>query len=130
MPEDDNYGVYFYCNHRLIQKEVKTRDVGYFVPAEAGVPHPDISLCRAIVRLEGPAKGMPWTSNKSAINFDHPVFRALRPTLIELTAHFSKLSRRFRDDWASNVIQYDTQEPLMNSPISNCGNCLATEPRL
>src|SRR5215469_4837550 len=75
IPEEDNYGVYFYCNHRLIQKEVKTRDVGYFVSAEAGVPHPDISLCRTIVQIEGPALGMPWTSNKAAINFGHSVFQ-------------------------------------------------------
>src|SRR5258708_21417120 len=94
--EEKNGGFYFCCNRRLIEKEVKTREVGYFVSNEAGVPHPDISLCRAIVRLEGPAKGMPWTSNKSGINFDHAVFRTLRPTLIDLTAHFSKLSRRFK----------------------------------
>lgn len=31
-----------------IEKEVKTREVGYFVSNEAGVPHPDISLCRAL----------------------------------------------------------------------------------
>lgn len=110
VPEEDNYGVYFYCNRRLIQKEVKTRDVGYFVSAEAGVPHPDVSLCRAIVRIKGPAVGMPWTSNKSGINFGHPVFQALRPTLIDLVAHFSKLSRRFKDDWGRNVVQYDTGE--------------------
>jgi hypothetical protein len=110
VAEEDNYGVYFYCNHRLIEKEVKTREVGYFVSNEAGVPHPDISLCRAMVRLEGPAKGMPWTSNKSGINFDHPVFRALRPTLIDLTSHFSKLSRRFKEDWPGHVTRHDTGE--------------------
>lgn len=110
VPEADNYGVYFYCNRRLIQKEVKTREVGYFVSAEAGVPHPDISLCRSIVHLEGPAVGMPWTSNKAAINFGHPVIQALRPTLIDLTSHFSKLSRRLRDDWPGNVTRYETGE--------------------
>jgi Histidine kinase-, DNA gyrase B-, and HSP90-like ATPase len=109
-PETDNYGAYFYCNNRLIAKEIKTRDVGYFVSAEAGVPHPDISLCRAIVRLEGPAKDMPWTSNKSGINFGHPVFQNLRPTLIELTRHFSKLSRRFKENWPSHVTQYESGE--------------------
>src|SRR5437667_530887 len=29
--ERANYGVYFYCNQRLIVKELKTREVGYFV---------------------------------------------------------------------------------------------------
>jgi histidine kinase/DNA gyrase B/HSP90-like ATPase len=110
VAEEDNYGVYFYCNRRLIEKEVKRREVGYFVSNEAGVPHPDISLCRTIVRLEGPAKGMPWTSNKSAINFDHPVFRAVRPTLVEMISHFSKLSRRFKEDWPGHVTRFETGE--------------------
>jgi hypothetical protein len=74
--------VYFYCNNRLIAKEIKTRDVGYFVSAEAGVPHPNISLCRALVRLEGAGeryamdqqqeRNQFWAScfSKSATNFD------------------------------------------------------------
>lgn len=46
VPEEENYGAYFYCNHRLIVKELRSRDVGYNVPGEIGVPHPDASLCR------------------------------------------------------------------------------------
>lgn len=105
--ESSNYGVYFYCNHRLIVKELKTREVGYFVSAEAGVPHPDSSLCRTIVRLQGPAKGMPWTSNKTGIDFDHPIFRNIRKTIIDLTSHFTRLSRTFKNDWANNVVKHD-----------------------
>jgi hypothetical protein len=118
IPEEDNYGVYFYCNNRLIQKEVKTREVGYFVSAEAGVPHPDVSLCRSIVRLKGPARGMPWTSNKAAINFGHQVFQILRRTLIDLNSHFSKLSRRFKNEWPERVTRYDTGqvEPVEITP--------------
>jgi len=98
-PDGENYGVYIYCNHRLIVKEVKTRDVGYFVTGEAGVPHFDASLCRAIVQIQGPAKLMPWNSSKSNINTAHPVFQQLRPTLIQLVSYFSSLSRRLRDEW-------------------------------
>jgi hypothetical protein len=118
VSEEDNYGVYFYCNNRLIQKEVKTREVGYFVSAEAGVPHPDVSLCRSIVRLKGPARGMPWTSNKAAINFGHQVFQILRRTLIELNSYFSKLSRRFKNEWPECVTRYDTGqvEPVEITP--------------
>jgi Histidine kinase-, DNA gyrase B-, and HSP90-like ATPase len=105
-PEAENYGVYFYCNHRLIVKELKTRDVGYFVTSEAGVPHPDASLCRVIVRLAGPARLMPWNSSKSGINPGHAAFQKLRPTLIQLVSHFSKLSRRFKMDWDTNVFAH------------------------
>ena len=108
VPEQDNYGVYFYCNHRLIVKELKTREVGYFVTSEAGVPHPDASLCRVIVRFQGPAQLMPWNSSKSGINFNHPLFKQVRPILIRLVSHFSSLSRRLKDDWKGNVFRYDS----------------------
>jgi hypothetical protein len=109
-PDGENYGVYFYCNHRLIAKELKTREVGYFITAEAGVPHSDASLCRVLVDLQGASRLMPWNSSKSAINFDHPAFQQVRPALIQLTSHFSKLSRRTKGDWDNNVFRYKSGE--------------------
>jgi len=106
-PEKDNYGVYFYCNHRLIVKELRTRDVGYFVSGEAGVPHTDASLCRVIVRLHGPAQLMPWNSSKNRITSDHLGFQQIRPRLIPLVGYFSSLSRRLRDDWDHHVFRHD-----------------------
>lgn len=107
-PEQDNYGVYFYCNHRLIVKEVKTRDVGYFVSAEAGVPHPDASLCRLLVHFDGPAELMPWNSSKSAVNFSDPAFIQIRPRVIELTSYYTGLSRRLKLHWEDSVFRHTT----------------------
>lgn len=117
LPEADNYGVYFYCNNRLIVKELKTRDVGYFISSEAGVPHPDASLCRAIVRLNGPAKLMPWNSSKSGLNFSHPAFKAIHPTLIQLVSHFSSLSRRLKDDWGGKVFNHTSGSIQAVEPV-------------
>jgi hypothetical protein len=102
----ENYGVCFYCNNRLVAKHLRTREVGYFVTSEAGVPHSDASLCRAIVNINGGAKLMPWNSSKSGINFSHPAFQAIRPTLIQLVSHFSSLSRRLKDDWQKQVFDF------------------------
>jgi hypothetical protein len=109
-PEADNYGVYFYLNGRLVAKEVKVREVGYFVSAEAGVPHPDASLCRAIVELNGPARLMPWNSSKSQIDFAHQAYLCLRPNLIQLVSQFSSLSRRLKHDWDGQVFRYEGGE--------------------
>jgi histidine kinase/DNA gyrase B/HSP90-like ATPase len=106
-PEQENYGVYFYCNRRLIVKELRVRDVGYFVAGEAGVPHPDASLCRVIVKLQGAAKLMPWNSSKSGINYSHPAFSQLRPKLIELVTYYSSLSRRLKNSWDEDVFAYN-----------------------
>ncbi len=105
-PEDENYGVYFYCNHRLIMKEVRTRDVGYFVSAEAGVPHPDASLSRVIVEFYGPAELMPWNSSKSGINFSHPAFAQIRSRVIEFNAYYTKLSRALKNSWDEDVFKH------------------------
>jgi hypothetical protein len=107
-PETENYGVYLYCNHRLVVKELKVRDVGYFVGKEAGVPHPDASLARVIIQLEGAARAMPWNSIKSGIDFAHPAFLQLRPTVIQLNTYFSSLSRRLKNDWGGKVFAYKT----------------------
>jgi hypothetical protein len=106
--ERENYGVYFYCNHRLIVKELRTRDVGYFVTSEAGVPHPDASLCRVVIELQGPAELMPWTSSKSGLNYSHPAFTLLRPRLIDMVKYFTSLSRRLKGDWDNQVFAYTT----------------------
>lgn len=125
-PEIENYGVYFYCNSRLIVKELRTRDVGYLVSGEAGVPHPDASLCRVIVDLAGPAKLMPWNSSKSGINPSHPIFRAVRPTVIQLATYYSSLSRRLKADWDRDVFRYKSGEsesitvpnPTVKNPLA------------
>jgi hypothetical protein len=101
----DDYGVYFYCNERLIIKEVKEREVGY-ITGLAGMPHHDASLARIIVKLYGPAGLMPWSSSKSGINFGHHVFKALERFLIPVVTDYSSLSRRFRGHWDDQVFCY------------------------
>ena len=101
--EKENYGVYFYCNNRLIVKELKARDVGYFVPNEAGVPHPDASLARVIIEFSGPAELMPWNSSKSGINFSHPAFASIRRRIIDFSSYYTQVSRRLKQDWDGAV---------------------------
>lgn len=105
-PEADNYGVYFICNNRLIVKELKVRDVGYFVPSEAGVPHPDASLARVIVRFSGAAELMPWNSSKSGINYSHPAFLAVRRRIIDFSSYYTQVSRRLKSDWDGAVFRH------------------------
>lgn len=75
-------------------EELKVREVGYHVPSEAGVPHPDASLARVIVKFSGPAELMPWNSSKSGITYSHPAFMAVRGRIIDFATYFSQVSRR------------------------------------
>jgi hypothetical protein len=108
--EEENYGVYVYCNDRLIVKELRTRDVGYFITGEAGVPHPDASLCRALVELHGPAELMPWNSTKNGLNFSDPILRQIRPRIIDFVSYYSSVSRRLKTKWEVEVYPYQTGE--------------------
>lgn len=111
-PGKDDYGVYFYCNDRLISKEMKDREVGY-VTKLAGIPHFDASLARIIVKLYGSASLMPWNSSKSAINFGHRIFRALESVLIPVVTDYSSLSRRLKGHWEEKVFCYPEGEIQM-----------------
>jgi len=104
-PGREDYGVYFYCNDRLIEKEVKKKDVGY-ISGIAGLPHSDASLARIIVKLHGATKHMPWNSSKSAINFGHHTFQALQGFLLPVVTDYTSLSRRFKGQWEEKVFAH------------------------
>jgi hypothetical protein len=106
-PTGGEYGVYFYCNDRLITRGLKTYDVG-FTRGLAGQPHPSISLARIIVSLKGEAKSMPWNSSKSEIQPNHHVFIALRSWLVQVVKDYTSLSRRLEGKWHEEVFKYSS----------------------
>ena len=114
-PALGEYGVYFYCNDRMIARGLKTYDVG-FTRGLAGHPHPSMSLTRVIVSLNGQAQAMPWNSSKSGINPNHKVFQAIRGWLVQVVKDFASLSRRLEGDWPNKVFKYTTGE-IVNVPI-------------
>ncbi|TGL55258.1 ATP-binding protein [Leptospira wolffii] len=87
-----DFGVYVYCNERLIVKRMKTYDVG-FGKGQAGEPHNYMSLTRVIVEINGPADLMPWNSSKNGIDTKHEVFNLLRPQLVDLVKHYTAGSK-------------------------------------
>ncbi len=129
-PELDNYGVYVYCNHRLIVKELKVRDVGYFVSAEAGVPHPDASLCRVLIEFYGPAELMPWNSSKSGVNFSHPAFIQIRRRVIDFASYYSGVSRRLKHLWDSMVFNHPVGRIQTVDPTDALSNKKKILPKL
>ncbi len=104
-PAAGEYGVYFYCNDRLIVKSLKNYYVG-FSNGAAGIPHFNISLTRVIVNLKGKAKLMPWNSSKSGINFNNEIFLSLREWLVSVVKDYASLCRRWQGDWDEKVFKY------------------------
>lgn len=127
-PKEENYGVYFYCNKRLVLAHEKSHHVG-FMKGFAGVPHPDASLCRVIVELSGLPSLMPWNSSKSGINWSHPVFLEIRERIFETAKRYSTLSRRLKNDRETEIYPYDKGkiEPF-NFDTANTGKELVKLP--
>jgi Signal transduction histidine kinase regulating citrate/malate metabolism len=93
----NDFGVYFYCNDRLIEAAVQRKEVG-FTTGLAGQPHPSMLLVRVIVDIYGKSRLMPWNSSKSQISYDHFVFKELGAHISELTSHFAKVCKRLSEN--------------------------------
>jgi histidine kinase/DNA gyrase B/HSP90-like ATPase len=106
-PAAGEYGVYFYCNDRLVARAMKTFDVG-FTKGLAGLPHPKVSLTRVLVFLNGDARSMPWNSSKSDISTKHEVFLSLHSWLVQVVKDYASLSRIWMGDWPEKVFKHKT----------------------
>ena len=106
-PATGEYGVYFYCNDRLVARGLKTFEVG-FSKGIAGLPHPKVSLTRVLVSLNGDPTTMPWNSSKSDISTKHEVFIALHDWLVQVVKDYAALSRIWMGDWPDKVFRYKT----------------------
>ncbi|MCU1241712.1 MAG: hypothetical protein JWO71_2438 [Candidatus Acidoferrum typicum] len=104
-PATGEYGVYFYCNDRLVARALKTFEVG-FTKGFAGVPHPKVSLTRVIVSLNGDSRDMPWNSSKSDISTKHHIFTSLHDWLLQVVKYYASLSRNWMGEWPEKVFEY------------------------
>lgn len=102
---DNSYGVFFYCNNRLIARGVTDFTVG-FVQGILGMPHYNISLVRTIVRLKGQSRDMPWNSSKSGIDTKHRVFQTLRNIIIDSTKTYVQICRSLQGKWEEELFRH------------------------
>jgi len=102
-----DYGVYFYCNKRMISKAIRVPEVG-FISGVAGSPHHTMCLARIFVKIEGPSDCMPWTSNKAGIHYNHWIFQALRNDIIEPVKTYAHISKRLHKSFNESVLPYDS----------------------
>jgi hypothetical protein len=114
-PTAGEYGVYFYCNDRLVAPAMKSFDVG-FTRGQAGLPHPKLALTKVIVSMKGDASEMPWNSSKSDISTKHHVFVALHDWLVGVVKDYATLSRIWMGEWPQKVFAYD-QGQIVDVPI-------------
>ena len=103
--QDNSYGIFFYCNNRLIARGLTDYSIG-FESGKIGTPHYNISLVRTIIKLTGQSRDMPWNSSKSNIDNKHPVFQSLRLSIINVTGNYAKVSRALQGKWDEEVFPF------------------------
>ncbi len=106
-----DYGVFIYCNRRLIARALRSAEVG-FVSGLVGIDHHNMNLARVIVELNGPARQMPWTSRKDGIYYGHPIFRTIREDIISAATNATKWSKALKPDFADKVEPFDSGKIL------------------
>jgi hypothetical protein len=111
---DNSYGVFLYCNNRLIGRGLTAFSVG-FSSGMVGNPHYNISLVRTIVSLKGQSRDMPWDSSKSGIDSKRPVFQDIRQSIIDATKRFAQVSRGLQGKWETEVFPHNTGHVVVES---------------
>lgn len=113
---DNSYGVFFYCNDRLIAKGLTDFSVG-FESGKIGNPHYNISLTRTIVKLKGQSRDMPWNSSKSGIDTKHHIFQKLRTSIINVTTNYAKICRSLQGKWDNEIFPFTSGEVNQKTEI-------------
>jgi hypothetical protein len=127
---ENSYGIFIYCNNRLIARGLNDFSVG-FSSGMVGNPHYNISLVRTIVTLKGQSRDMPWDSSKSGIDSKHVVFQAIRQSIIDATKRYAQVSRSLQGKWETEVFPFTIGhiiEEELNTITSIPKNYLPTPP--
>jgi len=104
----NEYGVYFYCNERLISRAYKGDEIGFNSAFKIGKPHVSYSLVRVIVELSGAVDLMPWNSSKSSIDFKHKTFLEIAGHIQRVFTTYASMSKNWSGDWPTKVFKYST----------------------
>ncbi len=93
---DYAYGVDLIGNRRVILKHNLDWRTG-FVKKRLGRAHPTINRFRAVVRLTGHSKDIPWDSAKSDVNPEHPLYSRITDLIYQISRQYVTFLRKHYD---------------------------------
>lgn len=91
--EDYSYGIDFIGNKRVILRNNLDGRMG-FKKERLGFPHPTINRFKAIVRVNGDSRDIPWNSAKSDINENHPMYRSITDLVFLISRQYVSFLRK------------------------------------
>jgi hypothetical protein len=79
-------GWYIFCNGRLVVRADQTATTVWGNPHDMRQYHPDLAFFRGYVYFDSDDSSLlPWTTTKTGVDIDSPVYRAVQQIMIEMT---------------------------------------------
>ncbi|HYX16442.1 MAG TPA: ATP-binding protein [Nostoc sp.] len=106
-------GWYVFCNERMVLEADQTEIMGW--GTKSGFPkyHADFAFFRGYAFFESDdAAYLPWTTTKTGIDYDSPIYKAIKQQVSELTVPVLTFLRKMADE-KSRVERGEISESLL-----------------
>jgi hypothetical protein len=92
-------GWYVFCNGRLVVRADQTNLTVWGEGERVPKYHPDFARFRGLAYFDSDDSSLlPWTTTKTGVDADSPVYRAVRQQMIELTRPVLEFLRKLEDE--------------------------------
>ncbi len=91
--EDYAYGIDFVGNKRVILQNNLDGRMG-FDKDRLGFPHPTINRFKAVVRVSGDSRDIPWNSAKSDVNTNHAMYVGIVDLIVQVSRQYVSFLRK------------------------------------
>jgi len=88
-----SYGIDFIGNKRVILQNNLDARMG-FDTDRLGFPHPTINRFKAIARVNGDSRDIPWNSAKSDVNVNHPMYVPIVDLVVQVSRQYTSFLRK------------------------------------
>jgi hypothetical protein len=106
-------GWYVFCNERMVLEADQTEITGWGTKTSFPKYHPDFAFFRGYAFFESDdAAYLPWTTTKTGIDYDSPLYKSIKQKICELTTPVITFLRRMADE-KNRVERSELSESLL-----------------
>jgi len=117
--EEYSYGIDFIGNGRIILQNNLDWRMG-FKKERLGLAHPTINRFKAVVRVSGDSRDIPWNSAKSDIHPNHPIYVNIADLVFQVSRQYVSFLRK-NYDVTSKLFRVRADETDIEEIIFNYG---------
>lgn len=120
-------GWYVFCNERMVLEADQTEITGW--GTKTGLPkyHPDYAFFRGYAFFESDdAAYLPWTTTKTGIDYDSPIYKSIKQEICELTIPVITFLRKMAEE-RNSVERSEISESLLEQAYNETLLCSVFE---